>query len=56
MNEKNIMMEADHPFILKLFTTFKDRDCLYMLLELVQGGELFTLLHIRGGKRARRHE
>lgn len=45
MNEKNVMVEADHPFILKLVTTFKDRYCLYMLLELVLGGELFTYLH-----------
>ena len=45
MNERNIMMALDHPFILKLETTFKDRDCLYMLLEFVQGGELFTLLY-----------
>jgi serine/threonine protein kinase len=44
MNERNVMMMVDHPFILKLTATFKDADCLYMLLELVQGGELFTLL------------
>lgn len=50
LSEKNIMEQADHPFILRLHKTFKDRDCLYMLLEFVQGGELFTLLHIRGGK------
>lgn len=50
MNEKDIMAEADHPFVLKLYRTFKDRDSLYMLLELVQGGELFSLLHTKGGK------
>ena len=52
ISEKTIMELADHPFILRLHKTFKDRDCLYMLLEFVQGGELFTLLHIRGGKLA----
>ncbi len=44
MNEKNVMMMVDHPFVLKLETTFKDANSLYMLLEFVQGGELFTLL------------
>eukprot|EP01029_Cantina_marsupialis_P017093 TRINITY_DN383_c1_g2_i1.p1 TRINITY_DN383_c1_g2~~TRINITY_DN383_c1_g2_i1.p1 ORF type:complete len:902 (-),score=307.48 TRINITY_DN383_c1_g2_i1:1320-4025(-) len=44
VNEKNIMAMLDHPFILKLHATYKDRDCLYMLLELIQGGELFGLL------------
>lgn len=44
-SEKNVMLLAEHPFVLKLFRTFQDRDCLYMLLELVQGGELWTLLY-----------
>ena len=37
VNEKNVLEECDHPFILQLFTTFQDRDNLYMLLEFVQG-------------------
>lgn len=37
MNEKNVMMKSRHPFILKLYKTFKDDDCLYMLLEFIQG-------------------
>jgi cGMP-dependent protein kinase len=45
MNEKNLMMECHHPFILRLFTTFKDAKRLYMLLEFIQGGELFTVVH-----------
>ena len=44
MNERDVMLALDHPFILKLAATFKDQNCLYMLLELVQGGELFTFL------------
>jgi len=55
MNEKNILAECDHPFILRLFKTFKDKNCLYMLLELVQGGELFGLLHVHGGKLEDKH-
>ena len=45
MNEKNIVAECDHPFILKLMKTFADENSLFMLLELVQGGELWTLLY-----------
>lgn len=44
MNEKRILLTLDHPFILRLFDTFKDRNRLYMLMELVQGGELFSRL------------
>ena len=44
MNEKNILKEMNHPFLPKLVATYKDEGCLYMLLELVQGGELFSLL------------
>jgi serine/threonine protein kinase/CRP-like cAMP-binding protein len=44
MNEKEILWRIDHPFIIKLYDTFKDQDRLYMLLELVQGGELFSRL------------
>jgi serine/threonine protein kinase len=39
------MASIDHPFILKLVNTYQDTSSLYMLLELVQGGELFSLLH-----------
>lgn len=45
MNEKNVMIQCDHPFVLRLFQTFKDQKRLYMLLEFVQGGELFSVLH-----------
>merc|ERR1719178_457627 len=38
------MMQLDHPFILRLHGTFQDEDCLYMVLELCLGGELFAYL------------
>mmetsp|Transcript_22269 Transcript_22269/g.44181 ORF Transcript_22269/g.44181 Transcript_22269/m.44181 type:complete len:750 (-) Transcript_22269:1338-3587(-) len=44
MNEKNAMVQLVHPFLVRLFTTYKDKDCLYFLLEPVMGGELFSLL------------
>eukprot|EP00602_Paraphysomonas_sp_CaronLab_P010418 CAMPEP_0185025144 /NCGR_PEP_ID=MMETSP1103-20130426/8214_1 /TAXON_ID=36769 /ORGANISM="Paraphysomonas bandaiensis, Strain Caron Lab Isolate" /LENGTH=758 /DNA_ID=CAMNT_0027558279 /DNA_START=58 /DNA_END=2331 /DNA_ORIENTATION=+ len=45
VQEKNVMLQANHPFILRLHTTFKDSSRLYMLLEFVQGGELFSVIH-----------
>ena len=45
LNEKNVMAMCDHPFILRLFQTFKDVRKLYMLFEFVQGGELFAVIH-----------
>lgn len=45
MNEKNVMIVCHHPFILRLYQTFKDAKRLYMLIEFVQGGELFSVLH-----------
>lgn len=44
LNERALLWRMDHPFIIKLFDTYRDRDRLYMLLELVQGGELFSRL------------
>jgi len=35
---------CDHPFLLKMEATFQDDDELYMVFELILGGELFTLL------------
>jgi serine/threonine protein kinase len=45
INEKNVMLQCAHPFILKLYQTFKDPRKLFMLLEFIQGGELFSVIH-----------
>ena len=47
--EKRMMEESDHPFVLKLINTFQDQDRLFMMLEVVPGGELFAFLQKRGG-------
>ena len=45
MNEKNILLECRHPLILELIQTFNTRDQLFMLMELVQGGELWSYIY-----------
>ena len=42
--EREILMQLDHPFILKLVCAFQDDYYIYFLLELLIGGELFTFL------------
>jgi len=45
IREKNIMASLEHPFVVNLVSTFQDERNLYMLIELVQGGELFSVIH-----------
>lgn len=45
IREKNIMSSIDHPFVVNLVSTFQDERSLYMLIDLVQGGELFSVIH-----------
>ena len=44
MNEKNILIEVKHPFIVPLLWSHKDSHCLYMLFPFISGGELFSYL------------
>lgn len=47
-NEKSILSKIEHPFIVNLLWTHHDNTFLYMLLEYVCGGELFTYLRTAG--------
>eukprot|EP00008_Paramoeba_atlantica_P013424 CAMPEP_0201488450 /NCGR_PEP_ID=MMETSP0151_2-20130828/18252_1 /ASSEMBLY_ACC=CAM_ASM_000257 /TAXON_ID=200890 /ORGANISM="Paramoeba atlantica, Strain 621/1 / CCAP 1560/9" /LENGTH=357 /DNA_ID=CAMNT_0047873737 /DNA_START=72 /DNA_END=1145 /DNA_ORIENTATION=+ len=47
-NEKNILLSVKHPFIVNMYASFQDTGHLYMLLEYVQGGELFSHLRRAG--------
>ncbi|XP_067007437.1 cAMP-dependent protein kinase catalytic subunit 3 [Anabrus simplex] len=47
-NEKNILQEARHPFIVNLRWHYRDASCLYMLFDYVCGGELFSYLRNAG--------
>ena len=46
--EKWVLRHVEHPSIIKLFHTFQDRGALYLVLELVAGGELWAITHRRG--------
>jgi len=45
LREKQIMASIEHPFILPLIGSFQDAENLYLLLPLIQGGELFNVIH-----------
>ncbi|XP_017752093.1 PREDICTED: cAMP-dependent protein kinase catalytic subunit PRKX [Rhinopithecus bieti] len=47
-NEKSVLKEVSHPFLIRLFWTWHDEHFLYMLMEYVPGGELFSYLRNRG--------
>ncbi|XP_077556741.1 protein kinase, cAMP-dependent, catalytic subunit 3 isoform X2 [Haemaphysalis longicornis] len=47
-NEKAILLQVQHPFIIRMSWTHHDATCLYMLFEYVSGGELFTYLRNAG--------
>ena len=42
--ERDIMVESDSPWVVKLYTTFQDKDFLYMLMEFLPGGDLMAML------------
>lgn len=43
--ERTALGEIDHPFVPKLFGTWQDSDQLYLFMEPVQGGDLWSLLY-----------
>jgi serine/threonine protein kinase len=43
-NEQRMLEAVQHPFIINLWGTFQDPANLYMVMDFVPGGELFTLL------------
>ncbi|EZG66826.1 protein kinase [Gregarina niphandrodes] len=47
-SERNILQAISHPFIVNLITSFQDERRLYMLMEFVNGGELFSHLRTEG--------
>ena len=48
--EKEVMTMFDHPFIMKLEYSFQDEHKLYMVMEFVNGGELFHHMRTNSNK------
>jgi tRNA A-37 threonylcarbamoyl transferase component Bud32 len=48
LNEMRIMKKINHPYIARLYLALQDKQHIYFVLELLQGGELFTHLRNRG--------
>jgi len=44
LQEKKAMLMCDHPGVIKLRWTFRDLTCVYLMMELGEGGELWSLL------------
>lgn len=47
--EKNILMKVSHPFLMKLHYSFQDADNLYLVMDFINGGELF--FHLQNERR-----
>lgn len=45
ISEKGVLSIISHPFVVNLYKTFQDEHYLYMVMEYVCGGELFS--HLR---------
>jgi cGMP-dependent protein kinase len=45
-HERDILLQLDHPMLMKLVKTFKDEDWIYFLCEYVAGHDLFDVLRI----------
>jgi protein kinase A len=43
-DERRMLQEVKHPFLITLWGTFQDSRNLYMVMDFVEGGELFSLL------------
>ena len=43
--EQQVMKKLDHPNIIKLFASFQDEHFVYMLMDMINGGELFSVIH-----------
>jgi protein kinase A len=47
-DERRMLGEVKHPFLITLWGTFQDPRNLYMVMDFVEGGELFSLLRKSG--------
>ncbi|DAZ94353.1 TPA: hypothetical protein N0F65_000917 [Lagenidium giganteum] len=45
LRERMVHMRLRHPFIARLYGTFQDEDCLYLVIEYLPGGELWSVVY-----------
>ena len=43
-DERKMLKLVDHPFLIRMWGTFQDSNNLFMVMDFVEGGELFSLL------------
>jgi len=55
MNEKEILMMTNSPFIIKLYATYNGTQTLYFLMEAALGGELYSTYNRRGFHGSEKH-
>ncbi len=40
VNERNLLSNLKHPFLVNMIQAFQDRECLYLAMDLLLGGDL----------------
>lgn len=53
-DERRMLQRCKHPFLITLWGTFQDSKNLYMVMDFIEGGELFSLLRKSQVRTARR--
>jgi serine/threonine protein kinase len=46
LNEVDLMVRVDHPSIVKILAAYEDEKNFYLVMELVEGGEVSTFILI----------
>jgi len=46
--EVDILKQVDHPYIVKCYDAFDTKECMYLVLEIMKGGELFDRIVDKG--------
>ena len=47
INEITLMRQLDHPNILKLYEVYETDDSMYLILELIKGGNLLEIIKLK---------
>ena len=48
LDERRLLAQMQHPFLVRLRGTFQDEEAVYLAMEFVAGGEFFSLLRDKG--------